>query len=394
MIKSLKLNLGIILFIYLFFGGCGNNKSSHEQEHHEDIHSDEIILSQASINEIGLQTKSLSLRPLEKYITVPAQVWANQDNEAQVGSLVQGRVYKVFVKTGDYVKTGQDLMYVEGLEIGEIKAGFLSAKANLEYQRADFERQKALMEQQIGSQKSYLQAKAEYEKAQAEYNAHDMKIHSIGLTDDEVTDKKSIGNDKHTSGTLPVRSPINGIVVERNVAIGQFVDATTNAFKIINTSSVWIDGQIYEKDINKISEISEIVFTTPSFPDDKFTGKVFYVGQIIEEESRTISIRAEFKNLDGKLKPHMFGEMQLPVGNKSMAILIPAEALIKMGNLDYVFVQKDDSLFERRSVITGLEQNQLIEIREGLNEKDKVVVKGTFYLKSELMKDELEGDEH
>ncbi|HEX7510095.1 MAG TPA: efflux RND transporter periplasmic adaptor subunit, partial [Chitinivibrionales bacterium] len=182
-------------------------------------------------------------KPFTKYVTVPAKVLANQDNEALVGSLVQGRVCKVFVKAGDNVKAGQELMHVEGLEIGQIKAGFLSAKANLEYQKSNYERQKKLIEQNVGAQKNLLETQNEYEKAQAEYNAEKNRINAIGLTENEVEDGKHAVSEEHSSGTLPIKSPIGGIVVERNVVIGQLIEATTTAFKIINLSSVWVDGQ-------------------------------------------------------------------------------------------------------------------------------------------------------
>ena len=90
----------------------------------------------------------------------------------------------------------------------------------------------------------------------------------------------------------------------------------------------------------------------------------------------------------------MFGEMQIPIGKNSMAILMPAESVIKINNADFVFVQKDDSTFEKRSVVIGSTQDEMVEIKEGLAEKEKVVVKGSFYLKSELLKEELMEDEH
>ena len=95
-----------------------------------------------------------------------------------------------------------------------------------------------------------MESQSEYEKALAEYRAEDKKIHSVGLSDTDINDEKK--SEEHTSGTLSIKSSINGIVVERNVVIGQSVDVTTNAFKIINISSVWVDGQVYEKDIAKI----------------------------------------------------------------------------------------------------------------------------------------------
>jgi cobalt-zinc-cadmium efflux system membrane fusion protein len=311
---------------------------------------------------------------------------ANQDNEALVGSLVQGRVCKVFVKAGDKVKAGQELMLLEGLEIGQIKAGFLSARANLEYQKSNYERQKKLLEENVGAQKNLLETQNEYEKARAEYNAEKNRINAIGLTDSEVVDGKNDHSDDHGSGTLPVKSPISGIVVERNVVIGQLIEATTTAFKIINLSSVWVDGQIYEKDAGRITIKTAADFLASSYPGEPFRGKVTYIGQVIDEKTRTITVRAEFTNPAGKLKPQMFGELKIPDENNSTALVVPAEALIKIDNADYIFIQKKDSSFEKMAVVAGAGHNEQVEILKGLKDGDKIVVKDAFYLKSELLK--------
>jgi len=170
---SNKMNYKIKLSIFtitaaLISFSCGKNDNKEEEKHqHEESH-ELVTLLMNSINEIGLKTEIVSLKSLSGYLKIPAKVITDQDNEAIVGSLVQGRTHKVLVKAGDYVKAGQILMYVEGLEIGEIKAAYLKAKANLDFMEADLERHKTLSDQNIGSRQSYYEAKAEYEKALAE----------------------------------------------------------------------------------------------------------------------------------------------------------------------------------------------------------------------------------
>ncbi|MDP3831100.1 MAG: efflux RND transporter periplasmic adaptor subunit, partial [Ignavibacteriaceae bacterium] len=297
--SSIKL---LIVATALAFGfyGCGDKEEPKKEENHEG-HSEIVKLSTESIKQIKLETETVLLQSFTGYLTIPAKVITNQDNEAQIGSLVQGRVNKVFVKVGDYVKTGQLLMTVEGLDVGEIKAGFLIAKAALDYTKANYERQKKLFDEKIGSQKTLLESQAEYEKALAEYKAEDKKIHSVGLSDEDVIDGNK--SEDHTSGTLPIKSSINGVVVERNVVIGQLVDATTNAFKVINTNTVWVDGQIYEKDITKINQKTNALFTSATYPNEKFNGRIIYIGQTVDKQTRTITIRGEFGNQNNKLKP-------------------------------------------------------------------------------------------
>jgi membrane fusion protein, heavy metal efflux system len=392
MVQRSACSIIIPLVLTVAIAGCGQKERKKEEASGETARSEIVKLTQASIKEIGLETEIISKKPFTKYIAIPAKVLANQDSEALVGSLVQGRVCKVFVKAGDHVRAGQELMLVEGLEIGQIKAGYLSAKANLEYQKSNFERQKKLMEENVGAQKNLLETQNEYEKAQAEFHAEKNRINAIGLTEGEVIDGKGSRSDEHGSGTLPVKSPISGIVVERNVVIGQLIEATTTAFKIINLSSVWVDGQIYEKDAGKISRKTNADFIASSYPDEPFKGIVTYIGQVIDEKTRTIIIRAEFNNISGKLKPQMFGELKIGSEKKSTALLVPAEAIIKIDTTDCIFVQTGDTTFEKMPVTVCCAQNEMVEITRGINNGEKVVVKGAFYLKSELMKSSLGGE--
>lgn len=371
--------------------GCGTKENPRHEEPHAE-HSGAIVLAAEAIKGIQFSSETVSMKPLTGYLTIPANVMTDQDCEAQIGSLVQGRVHQVFVKTGDYVKAGQLLMTVEGLDVGRIKSDFLKAKASLDYTKANYERQKKLYDEKIGSLKSVLECQTEYEKAMAEYKAEDKKIHSVGLKDEDITGIKK--NDEHTSGTLPIKSPINGVVVERNVVTGQLVDATTNAFKVINTNTVWVDGRIYEKDLAKTNRKTSAVFTSAIYPGESFNGSIIYIGQTIDEQTRTILIRGDFNNPGNKLKPHMFGELKVPVGANTTAILIPEESVVKDAGNEYVFIQTSDTTFEHRAVLSGSVVDNLIEIKEGLREGEKVVVKGVFYLKSEMKKAEIAGDEH
>jgi membrane fusion protein, heavy metal efflux system len=389
MTLNFKITAAISIILFALYG-CNNDAETQQKEEVTETGKNEVVLTAESIKLVKIQTEPATMQLLTGFISLPATIVPNQDNEALVGSLVQGRVQRVYARIGDYVGAGQVLMTVEGLDIGTMKASFLKAKASLDFAKATYERQKKLFDEKIGSQKSLLESQAEYEKALAELKAEDKRIHSIGLTDNDILNDKT--NDDHTSGTLQIKSPISGIVTERNVVIGQLVDATTNAFKIINTSSVWIDGQVFEKDLNKINQKTRAVFVTSIYPDEKFDGNIIYIAQSIDEHSRTLLIRGAFSNTQSKLKPQMFGELRLPMGENARAIMIPEEAIVKEAGLSYIFIKTSDTTFEQRIVITGSAIDNKVEIKDGLKESEIFVSKGVFYLKSELKKEELEGD--
>jgi membrane fusion protein, heavy metal efflux system len=355
-----------------------------------------VVLTTASVAEVGITTSRATVGPIIGTMEVPARLLPNQNFEAQVGSLVQGRVKEVFVEVGDAVRKDQALMHIEGLEVGEIKSRFIKAQAELKYEEANFQRQKTLLEQKVGSQKAYLEAQAHYNKALAEFTAEDKRIHSVGLSDSDVVMSNEIalrGEAAHSSGELPVRAPIAGIVVERNVVIGQLVDASTTAFRVINTSTLWADGQIYERDIPRIGGSPEITITVTAFPGQEYRGKIIYIAPSVDERTRTVTVRASIPNPGGRLKPQMFGEIHIPLGGSRTGLLIPAESLQMENDSAYVFVALNDTTFERRGVQVGAIFDSRVEVKEGLRAGERIVEKGSFQLKSELLKEALEGGE-
>ncbi|MEG8990428.1 efflux RND transporter periplasmic adaptor subunit [Ignavibacteria bacterium 4148-Me] len=388
LIKKLRTEfIAAIIFVAVIFVGCGDNKTENtesEMKEKESHEVSEVVLSSEARSKIDLAFDEVKEGTISGMLKAPAKVITNQDYEAQVSSLVQGRVLEVYVKEGDYVKEGQILMHVEGLEIGEIIADYLQAKAMLDFTKAAYERQQTLLEQNVGSQKSFLESKAEYEKALAEYNAEDKRIHSIGLEHSDIETSK---DSEHIAGVLPIKAPIGGIIVERNVVIGQLVEANTTAFKIMNISNLWAEGQIYEKDLTKVTGKPKVEFTTPAYPNEKFKGEVILIGQTIDEHSRTIKVRASLQNTNGKLKPNMFGELFIPISSNTKGIIVPTDAIVKEGNESYVFVVENDSTFSRRNVETGIEFAGMREVVSGIKKGEKIVTKGVFFLKSELLKE-------
>jgi len=385
-----NINLLIILFTAVaLLAGC-NKKEEVKEENKTSKNSDVVKITLATQKQIKLQVETAALQEISGSFNIPAKVITNQDNEAQVGSLIQGRVKKIFARVGDFVKEGQTLMTIEGLDIGTIKANFLKANSNLEYAKTNYERLKKLFGENIGSQKSLTESRTEYEKAQAEYSAEEKKIIAVGLKPQEVLSVKH--SEDKSSGVLSVKAPISGVITERNVVTGQYLDASANAFKIINIQNVWIDGQIYEKDINKVNKRTDINFTSTVYPGIKFNGRVIYIGETIDPQTRTITIRGSFSNPGNKLKPQMFGELNIPLDKDTKAIAVPQESVIQEAGQSYVFIQVNDTTFRKRIITPGFSFDGKIEIREGLKEGEKLVSNGVFYLKSELKKDELEGD--
>jgi membrane fusion protein, heavy metal efflux system len=393
-----KLLVSFLTVVGFTLAGCtadGNERASAETGT-ERGRSHFVRLTTQTVGEIGLTLVVAETRSIEGNMTVPSTLLPNQDLEAQVGSLVHGRVQKVLANVGDLVREGQELMRIEGLEVGEISSNFIKARAHLKYTEGNYQRQKTLLEQKVGSQRVFGEAQAEYEKALADFDAEDKKIHSIGLSDDEMLtliDHGSTGKESHHGGMLPIKAPIGGIIVARNVVIGQLVDASTTAFRIINTTALWADGQVYEADLPKFAGRPEVTLTVAAFPGETFRGKVIYMSPLVDERTRTITIRASIPNPHGRLKPQMFGELHIPTGGSARGLLISAESVLIENGESYAFVATDDTTFERRRISLGTSFDSTVEVKGGITPGERVVTKGSFQLKAELMKETLEGGE-
>jgi membrane fusion protein, heavy metal efflux system len=394
---SKRMIWALALSIALLLGGAGCGKEKKEEQHGEADHEKQpnrVVLKLESVQDIGLEALTVREQSIAGSITAPAELRLNQDFEALVGTLVTGRVSKVFVRLGDHVRMGQPLMQIEGIEIGEIKASFIKAKAQLDYAAANLERQKTLTEEKISSQKSLQEAQAGYDQALAGFNAEDKRIHSVGLLDEELLSSGSgAESSEHTAGTLAIKSPIDGTVVERNVMIGQLVDEAANAFKVVNNSVLWADGQLFEKDLAFVSGKPEIIFSVTAYPAEKFSGRIIYIGEVVDDQTRTVQVRAEIKNTQRKLKSGMFGELTIPIHASKRGLAVPAESLVREGDTKYVFVAVDDTTFELRQVEPGVQAGETVEIRSGLRAGEKVAGKGVFYLKSEWKKSEFAEEE-
>ncbi len=382
-----KLNgLILLITISLVVIGCGKSNKPEETESTVAKTGDAlIVLSKEAQENINLETEIITENELTGTIKIPGVMLPDQDNEALVGSLLEGRVNKVLVNVGSYVKQGQELMFIEGISIGEIKSAFLKAKAQLDFTETNYKRIKSLFDQNISSQKSLLEAEAEYNKASAEFMAEDKKIHSIGLEDSDILNENI--NNHHNKGLYSVKAPISGVITERNVVIGQQINPETNAFRIINTSKLLVEGQIFESDINKITSLPTIKISTTAYPNTVFTGNVISIGDVIDPNTRTIKLLANVNNSNKLLKPQMFCEISVPISGTAKGIIINEKSLIREGGNYFVFVQKSDSAFKKVSVFTGSKINQKIEITKGLKLGDKIVTNGVFDLKSETLKE-------
>ena len=188
---------------------------------------------------------------------------------------------------------------------------------------------------------------------------------------------------------LELKAPIDGVITQRKSTVGELIGKETEVYTISDPTGLWVLAEVKERDIGAVHVGQETEFTVLAYPGEKFTGKVVLLGNRVEAESRTLEVRIEVGNADGRLKPGMFADVEIATTVVKDVLVISDQALQTLEDEQVVFVALSDTKFEKRVVKTGLEQRGRVQVLEGVKEGERVVTEGSFILKSELLKGEL-----
>lgn len=332
------------------------------------------------------QTIDLKVEPVKKLkmsstILATGKVKANENKIAIVGPLFSGRIKEVFVNAGDFVQTGTKLVILESVDVAEAKSEFYKAYASMDLAKINYERQQRLFKENIAAQKNLAATEADYKIAQANLNAAEKNLHTLGFNEEDV---EKLATSHEISPTIYLSAPMNGRVVKREAIVGAMVDQSNDLFTIMNLSTLWIDADIYEKDISLIETRINVEITVPSYPKEVFMGKVAFISDLFNEETRTVTVRTEVANKDTKLKVGMFANIKIFTSEAKEALVVPVKAVLDAGGEKVVFV-KEGNTFRLKLIEVGNSVDSFIEILSGLKEGEEIVVEGNFQLLSELI---------
>ncbi|HET6146030.1 MAG TPA: efflux RND transporter periplasmic adaptor subunit [Polyangia bacterium] len=330
-------------------------------------------------------TTQAALVRLARDIQVIGTVAPDQDHFAVVGPLVSGRVAKLNAGVGDRLRRGQIIAEIESAEVGEARAALISAKARHAAAETNLRRETDLAERRISSSRERELAEAQWVTDKAGVRAAAERLRAIGLSNDDIEaiDKKDLG------GRVPVRSPLEGTVIERTITLGQAVERATDAFKIADLTHLWVNLDLYEKDLARVRVGQEVEVRAEAFPGEVFRGRVAYVVPVIDEATRTAKVRLEFENRQGQLSLGQLVTARI-VGDGHRGapevLAVPRNAVERVEGRPVVFVARDKDAFQQRTVELGASGGDLVEIRAGLAAGELVAVDGAFLLKSELLR--------
>ncbi len=337
----------------------------------------------AAKNPVG--TEVVQRTRLASDVEIVGSVTFHPNHHAVVGPLVPGRVARLRANPGDTVKAGQILADIESAEVGAAEAEYISAAARAEAAEVNAKRERELAQQRISSSRDREVAEAEATATRAQRRAAEERLRALGLREVDV---EALRKGQLTGGRLPLRAPIEGTVVTRTVTLGQAVERATDAFEIIELSRLWVNLDLYEKDLQRVQPGQRVQLRTESFPE-VLEARVEYIHPLIDPTTRTAAVRLEVDNSAGKLRPGQFVTARIlgdPRLSSSETLAVPRRAVLTMDGRPVVFVRTAGGGFERRAVELGPSGGELIGIRQGLAEGEAVVTDGAFLLKSELQR--------
>ncbi|NTV46525.1 MAG: efflux RND transporter periplasmic adaptor subunit, partial [Chlorobiales bacterium] len=294
----------------------------------------------------------------------------------------------ILVQPNSIVQSGQVLALLESSEIGNLTAEIVQRYSEFAVTEADYQRKKELAGENIIPKKSLFEAERTFRTATAMLQAVESRAAAAGFSRSDIQRIKSNPDSAVTS--VPIRATISGAVASSEATLGKYVEPQTTLFRIVNLSKVLVVGRIFEPDFGKLQAGQPVEINAGAYPNEHFSGTLQSVGIAVDEETHTLPIRVILDNPGHKLKPEMHVELKISTETPGDVLVIPNNAIGIDGTEKFVFVQKSDSLFERRAVQVSQQTKETAAITKGVSKGEKVASKGMFFLKSMLKSSELE----
>jgi len=364
-----------------------------DEDNHGGENSDIVELSEADAKDAGIVIGEARLRPLNQAISLPAEIRFDADRVANLSPKVSGIVSKLYAGEGDSVKRGQTLALISSRELAGLKAAWLNAQTGEALAAQKLAREEKLFADQISAEADLQAARANFEALKAASDAAENELHAAGVSDEALSQVANADDGDNANSYLS--APISGMVVRRNVTLGETVsagDASARAlFTIVDDSEVWADIAVYKQDISRVQKGASVTLKSPDGVILS-SSNVAFILPVIDETSRTATARVVIDNSKGLLRPGQFVTADIQVGDSTSVLQVPANAVQTVEGKTSVFVPVSGG-FEPRHVATGAESLDFIEIRSGLSAGERFVSDGAFTLKAQLEKAAF-GDDH
>ena len=341
-----------------------------------------VRIDATMLRDLHVTVAPVEARPGSEDVSLLGELAIDERTYAEVGVPVPSRALQLLAAPGDRVSEGQVLAELQSSDAGRARSDYLSARARQELASATLQRKRDLVSAGVAPVRELQEAEAEVSAATAALRSAAATLTSLGLPLPKPDDPPG-------TATYELRSPVRGTVIDRRVARGQIIEPSVAAFRIGDLSTLWLTVHAFERDAVRIRVGSPARVTFPALPGQAYQGTVSLVGREVSRESRTIPVRIDVSNQDGKLRPGMSATAGVPVGESSSLVLaVPVAAVQRVRDRWCVFVPKDGSTYEVREIGRGRDLGADVEVLSGLKAGERIVIDGAFLLKAQAEKSE------
>ncbi len=332
----------------------------YEGEAHDD--SGSVKVSLAKVQRLGVRTEAVKLRQLSRTIHAAGTVQPDERRQTIVTTKFDGFIEKLLVNaTGQSVQSGQPLMQFYAPELAAVQQEYLLARRSL---------------RDMKDASSDIRASAGQLA-----NAALQRLRNWDISQDQI---RRLEQDASPARTLTLFAPSNGVVMRKMAVEGMRFTAGDPLFEIADLSTVWLIANVYEQDLAAIREGAITNISVTAYPGEMFTGKVAFIYPDADRNTRTVKVRIEVPNPDGRLKIDMYATVELAAQVSAGAVVsVPASAVLNSGARQAVLVAHGEERFEPREVTLGAQADGFYEIRSGLQDGEMVVTGANFLIDAE-----------
>jgi membrane fusion protein, heavy metal efflux system len=324
-----------------------------------------------------IQVVAVEKSKLPRTLRLTGAVAYNGFKTTPVFSAVGGPVQEILAEPGQNVRAGQTLLTVTSPDYSAARSAYLKAVTAFQLADKNYQRAKDLYEHKAIAERDLQQAESDFAQAHADQQSAEDALRALGIRDPESLIKEP----PKTTGQIPVTAPVAGQIVERLVGPGQLLQAaSTQCFTISDMSTVWVLVNVYQNDLAYVRNGDSVDITTDAYPD-VFHGRISYIADALDPNTRTLQARIVTENPGNKLKKDMYVTATVHAGALANALTVPDAAILHdTENQPFVYVQTGSNQFARRLVKIGDSQDGRVLVQDGLKEGERVVGDGSLFL--------------
>ena len=329
-----------------------------------------IVVPEGSRLRGKLTIGTVTQQQIDRTLQLPAIVEAEPARTVKVLPPVAGRLIDLKIQLGERVERGQELAVIDSSDLAQAYADEDKARSAVKMTKQALDRAVALEKYSAGSVKDRQQAENDHAQAQAELERTQSRLRAIGV----LADLKEEGR------KLSLKAPVSGSVIDLQVARGAHLNDTTAAIMTIaNLDEIWVTANVPEKDTALVAQGQAVDVVFAAYPGEVFKGRVLFVSDILDPDTRRTKVRIAFQNPNMRLKPNMFASATF-VTPKQTVPIVPTTAVVLRNEADQVFVEIAPWTFEARPIEIDFQQGNQAVIAHGLEAGQRVVVRGAVLL--------------